>query len=200
MRIHIIYFKFILFVILITSCENSKPNFSNHDFRYYYCSVFENAGLDHKLLNPIYNLNDFNQKKSQLMKLFPHKDATYYKVEQKNKKIISYGYSMKTNKLEEIIKSDESGKEIFAEYFTNGHSIKKCSYKYKFFDTNLTRYISCTDKTLRIEYYKKKYEMFYWTKTILYKNNILQQKYFRNENDNVIAKSDMCVPYYVGIR
>ena len=200
--------------LAFTACTNQiKPNFDDRNSQYYYCAILE-AGISFNIMNKIGSNSNFNQNLNFLDKLEPKRDANYYKVIQKDKKIFLYGYSMRTHQLKELITVNAENNRLLYTKKLNSNLDKnrECYWTYHLNGTTLKSIETC-DKTKNVRYfdYIPKWKSYGIRKHLIYQNNKLVTTFLHDEayssikmydengtfieEGKTMGESDFCIPF-----
>jgi len=197
------YYILIIMSITVFGCRGKKDVSFKHNNTMYYCAYVNY--LKFVLENPIRSLEDFEFKKEDLNSIAPKGDANYYKVVSKNNKKIVYAYSIKTNKLKEMITLNEKGWIDSKKIFDNlSKQIKECKWSYIGDNVNMTIHKKCDDNSELIKYFSDIKE-----EELKFKNNKLVEKLVYDKNTRyrydangklmnefpIVSESDMCIPF-----
>ena len=210
----IIYLILTIFSLTFSFSDAIKFASEEKDVSYYYCAILE-GGIDFKILNPINSLSDFTREKKFLEKIFPKRDANYYKLITKKHQNILYGYSMRTNKLKELIKLDENGRLKYKKtYQYDLNQTKECFWKYETNNKILISSEICDDDSKNTTYlnYDEKWKTYIKEQELRYRHDKLVHKYIHDTSYstvdvydsnntlihtwNTIGESDLCTPFF----
>ncbi len=199
--------SFILFLFL-SGCNNAQLSSVKHDRNLYFCAVFEQGGTRLIKSYPISSLREIDNEKKMLL---PGYDGLYYKLSvDRNNATVIRGYSIRSNDLIKIEKTDKFGRLQSIEY---PQHLIKCIQRYRVpTDKKMIVERSCSNGEKWVEYYDYvKYGSFGGyekTKSFFYKNNRMLWKlifkdgisYRYDKNGKLldkaedIAVSDLCTP------
>jgi len=198
--------------ILFFGCTPKEDISFNHNTKesskLYYCAYvnYLELVLSHPI-DSVSSIGNFEFMKESLNEIAPKGDANYYKVVSRDNKKIVYVYSMKTDKLKEMITLNEKdwidSKKIFD---GSSKQIRACKWSYLSEEGNMTITQKCDDQSKNIKSYGDSEDV-----ELKFKNNKLVEKLVTKYPENTIYKydgygklidkfntaseSDMCIPF-----
>jgi len=193
-------------LVITLGCSNKgKINLSDKNSEYYYCAYLADA-IDFQIYNKVNSINEFNNYLNTLDKRGDNIDANYYKIIKKNTKTMLYGYSMKTNKLRELIILDNKTKRLLSQktFEPYGYKDKKCQWSYNHVNSKLISTKQCDDNSQTIMHleYSQRDKRYIAREYLIYKNNKLIDKIIYDENGIPINDEgaeggayDVCIPF-----
>jgi len=198
-------------IFTLSCADKLQLDLENSDAKYYYCAYVSYLKLT--MDGPIRSVERFNERIIYLDKFIPkdnskYYDANYYKVVSKNNKKVVYGYSMRTNKLKELIKLNEKGwiesKQMFE---GKSNQTKECHWTYDKKEKMMIVTKECDDHSKYISHYPDGENSTDWE----FKNNKLIKLFVpsRDGNSNYVydgngtwlgewhsmAEGDKCIPF-----
>ena len=193
-------------VLTLSYADKLQLDLKKSDAKYYYCAY--EGYLKLVMDGPIRSLERFKERIIYLEKYFPKKDANYYKVVSENNRKVVYGYSMRTNKLKELIILNEKGQiESKKEFQGESNQTKECHWRYDKKEKMMTITKECDDNSKNIIHHPDGGNSTYWE----FKNDklikLIVPSRDGNSNHNYdgngtwlgalnfMAEGDKCVPF-----